>query len=145
MVTKGDQYDVREGGKVRNHGLPVAFAERYYHEGADEVSFLNITAFREVVLADQPLLIMLKEAATKFFVPLTVSGGIRAYEDKKEGRTYSAVQVADAYFRAGADKVSIGSDSVDVANAYYAAGKKRGPQGPRPSKASARSTGGRQS
>lgn len=38
-IGQGDQYDVREksdGGQVRNHGKPVALAERYYQDGADE-------------------------------------------------------------------------------------------------------------
>eukprot|EP00479_Gromia_sphaerica_P003214 TRINITY_DN13756_c0_g1_i1.p1 TRINITY_DN13756_c0_g1~~TRINITY_DN13756_c0_g1_i1.p1 ORF type:complete len:144 (-),score=35.94 TRINITY_DN13756_c0_g1_i1:39-422(-) len=42
VVTKGDQYDVRENDenrKVRNLGKPVALARRYYKEGADEVTF----------------------------------------------------------------------------------------------------------
>mmetsp|Transcript_132937 Transcript_132937/g.315044 ORF Transcript_132937/g.315044 Transcript_132937/m.315044 type:complete len:534 (-) Transcript_132937:100-1701(-) len=124
VVTKGDQYDVREKeGSVRNHGKPVSLAERYYQDGADEVSFLNITAFRDMVLEDQPMLEVLRSAAEKVFVPLTVGGGIRSYVDE-QGRSYSALDVADAYFRAGADKISIGSDAVEVAKAYYAAGKK---------------------
>jgi len=124
VVTKGDQYDVRESGhgKVINHGMPVALAERYYQEGADEVTFLNITAYREVVLADQPMLNVLRDAASKVFVPLTVGGGIRGYVDK-DGRKYSAVDVADAYFRAGADKISIGTDVIDAVRDYYANGQ----------------------
>lgn len=47
VVTKGDQYDVREsdteGNPVRNLGQPVSLATRYFNEGADEVTFLNIT------------------------------------------------------------------------------------------------------
>src|SRR5208282_644906 len=49
VVTKGDQYDVREksqGGNVRNLGKPVEMARKYYEQGADEVTFLNITSFR---------------------------------------------------------------------------------------------------
>jgi len=51
VVTKGDQYDVREAsagekGEVRNLGKPVRLAQRYYEEGADEVTFLNITVRR---------------------------------------------------------------------------------------------------
>jgi len=122
VVTKGDQYDVRQEGAVRNLGMPVDLAERYYQEGADEVTFLNITAFRDDCLSDQPMLEVLKCAATKVFVPLTVGGGIRSYVDK-EGQKYSALQVADAYFRAGADKVSIGSDAVAAAQEYYASGR----------------------
>ncbi|OLP75921.1 Imidazole glycerol phosphate synthase hisHF, chloroplastic, partial [Symbiodinium microadriaticum] len=110
-------------GQVRNLGKPVSLAERYYQDGADEVSFLNITAFRDMVLEDQPMLEVLKSAAERVFVPLTVGGGIRSYTDEK-GKSYSALEVADVYFRAGADKISIGSDAVDVARAYYAAGNK---------------------
>lgn len=123
VVTKGDQYDVRQEGHVRNLGAPVALSERYYLEGADEVTFLNITAFRDMVLADQPMLDVLRAAAAKVFVPLTCGGGIRGYVDK-DGVKYDACQVADAYFRAGADKVSIGSDAVEAARAYYSSGRK---------------------
>ena len=60
VVTKGDQYDVREkstaGRDVRNLGLPVELAGRYFSEGADEVSFLNITGFRDFPLGDMPML-----------------------------------------------------------------------------------------
>lgn len=66
VVTKGDQYDVREGGgteggdsnkgHVRNLGKPVALCRRYYEEGADEVVFLNITSFRQGVIEDIPML-----------------------------------------------------------------------------------------
>ncbi|KAI3686212.1 hypothetical protein L1987_79886 [Smallanthus sonchifolius] len=59
VVTKGDQYDVREQTKeneVRNLGKPVELAGQYYIDGADEVSFLNITGFRDFPLGDLPLL-----------------------------------------------------------------------------------------
>jgi glutamine amidotransferase/cyclase len=125
VVTKGDQYDVRQvsDGGVRNLGKPVGLAEEYYNAGADEVTFLNITAFREVVLADQPMLELLKRAAEKTFVPLTVGGGIRTYVDS-DGHRNDALAVADAYFRAGADKVSIGTDAVAEASDYYKNGRK---------------------
>lgn len=125
VVTKGDQYDVREktaGRAVRNLGKPVELAERYYQEGADEIAFLNITAFRASPLADQPMLEVLRRTSERVFVPLTIGGGIRAYTDG-EGRTYSALDVAHAYFRAGADKVSIGSDAVLAVEAYLARGR----------------------
>merc|ERR1712194_235876 len=54
----------------------------------------------------------------------TVGGGIRGYTDSG-GTTYTAVAVANAYFRAGADKVSLGSDAVEVAKEYYANGQQR--------------------
>lgn len=59
VVTKGDQYDVRETGgskDVRNLGMPVDLADRYFTEGADEVTFLNITGFRDFPLGDMPML-----------------------------------------------------------------------------------------
>ncbi|MGQ9831469.1 MAG: imidazole glycerol phosphate synthase subunit HisF [Thermochromatium sp.] len=124
VVTKGDRYDVREKSgerQVRNLGQPVELAARYFAEGADEVTFLNITAFRDFPLADQPMLEVLRRAAERVFVPLTIGGGIRAFTDA-DGRHYSALDVAHAYFRAGADKVSIGSDAVLAVEDYLARG-----------------------
>lgn len=125
VVTKGDQYDVREksgdANEVRNLGKPVELAERYFHEGADEVTFLNITGFRDFPLGDLPMLEVLRQASKGVFVPLTVGGGIRDFTDGS-GRHYSALEVASEYFRSGADKVSIGSDAVEAAEAYYASG-----------------------
>ena len=43
-------------GEVRNLGKPVSLAKRYYDEGADEVTFLNITSFRQGVIEDLPML-----------------------------------------------------------------------------------------
>ena len=59
VVTKGDQYDVREKGAsrdVRNLGKPVELAGAYYEGGADEVAFLNITGFRDCPMEDLPML-----------------------------------------------------------------------------------------
>jgi imidazole glycerol-phosphate synthase len=128
VVTKGDQYDVREkgeGGDVRNLGKPVDLAQRYYEEGADEVTFLNITAFRDFPLEDQPMLEVLRRTSERVFVPLTIGGGIRAFTDT-QGRHYSALDVAHEYFRSGADKVSIGSDAVETVLEYLARGGKDG-------------------
>ena len=122
VVTKGDQYDVREtGGEVRNLGKPVELARRYYEEGADEITFLNITAFRGFPLSDQPMLEVLQRTSENVFVPLTIGGGIRAFTDD-EGRAHSALDVAGEYFRSGADKVSIGSDAVYTAEQVRARG-----------------------
>lgn len=44
------------GGDVRNLGKPVGLAQRYFREGADEISFLNITGFRDFPLEDLPML-----------------------------------------------------------------------------------------
>jgi len=125
VVTKGDQYDVREKGAVRNLGQPVDLAARYYTEGADEITFLNITGFRDFPLEDMPMLGVLEETSRKVFVPLTIGGGIRDYVDK-DGRKYSALEVASQYFRSGADKISIGSDAVLIAEAFLKSGKKTG-------------------
>ena len=125
VVTKGDQYDVRENGDVRNLGKPVELARRYYKEGADEITFLNITGFRDFPLEDIPMMEVLRLTSENVFVPLTIGGGIRDYTDKK-GRKYSALEVAAAYFRSGADKISIGSDAVLIAEDYLKTGKKSG-------------------
>jgi glutamine amidotransferase/cyclase len=125
VVTKGDQYDVREGGDVRNLGKPVELAQRYYAEGADEITFLNITGFRDFPLEDMPMLEVLRQTSKNVFVPLTIGGGIRDYSDK-DGHRYDALEVAAEYFRSGADKVSIGSDAVLIAEAYLQTGHRTG-------------------
>ena len=114
VVTKGDQYDVREkddSKAVRNLGKPVALSQKYYEQGADEVCFLNITSFRSSALQDQPMLEVVRAAAETVFVPLTIGGGIKDTVDP-DGTARSALEVAGAYFRSGADKVSIGSEAV---------------------------------
>lgn len=127
VVTKGDQYDVREkegsGGGVRNLGKPVEMARKYYEQGADEITFLNITSFRNCPLIDTPMLEILKRTSETVFVPLTIGGGIRDTVDI-DGTKIPALDVATMYFKSGADKVSIGSDAVTAAEEYFAAGKK---------------------
>ena len=125
VVTKGDQYDVRQEGNVRNLGKPVELARRYYEEGADEITFLNITGFRDFPLKDMPMIEVLERTSQNVFVPLTIGGGIRDYTDKR-GKTYTALDVATQYFRSGADKVSIGSDAVLIAEDYVKTKKKTG-------------------
>jgi len=125
VVTKGDQYDVREDGSVRNLGKPVELAKQYYEEGADEIVFLNITGFRAFPLEDMPMLEVLRQTSKNVFVPLTIGGGIREYKDKN-GRKYSALEVASEYFRSGADKVSIGSDAVLIVERYMKTGRTTG-------------------
>ena len=125
VVTKGDQYDVREDndvGDVRNLGKPVELAKRYFDEGADEVTFLNITGFRDFPMADLPMLEVLRRTSEGVFVPLTVGGGIRGFTDST-GKNYSALEVAAEYFRSGADKISIGSDAVEAVEDYIARNK----------------------
>eukprot|EP00252_Welwitschia_mirabilis_P006441 TRINITY_DN17326_c0_g1_i1.p1 TRINITY_DN17326_c0_g1~~TRINITY_DN17326_c0_g1_i1.p1 ORF type:complete len:587 (-),score=131.30 TRINITY_DN17326_c0_g1_i1:157-1917(-) len=128
VVTKGDQYDVREHNEereVRNLGKPVELAHQYYIDGADEVTFLNITGFRDFPLEDLPMLEVLRQTSENVFVPLTIGGGIRDFSDKN-GRYYSSLEVAAGYFRSGADKVSIGSDAVYAAEEYLKTGVKTG-------------------
>ncbi|KAH7104092.1 imidazoleglycerol phosphate synthase [Auriculariales sp. MPI-PUGE-AT-0066] len=129
VVTKGDQYDVREkvepaatdgaalkaniGGAVRNLGKPVDLCAEYFNAGADEICLLNITSFRNSPLQDQPMIAVVRAAAEQVFVPLTIGGGIKDTVDP-DGTPRPALEVAGAYFRAGADKVSIGSDAVVI-------------------------------
>lgn len=128
VVTKGDQYDVREksgvdaGGQVRNLGKPVDMAKKYYEQGADEITFLNITSFRNCPVADTPMLEILRRASETVFVPLTIGGGIKDTVDT-DGTQVPALDVATMYFKSGADKVSIGSDAVFAAEDYYQAGR----------------------
>ncbi|ORZ21201.1 class I glutamine amidotransferase-like protein [Absidia repens] len=127
VVTKGDQYDVREkladgSDDVRNLGKPVDLAKRYFEEGADEITFLNITSFRNCPLGDAPMLEVLRRTSETVFVPLTIGGGIRDVVDP-DGTVHPAFEVAGEYFRSGADKVSIGSDAVFAVEKYLAEGK----------------------
>eukprot|EP00041_Stephanoeca_diplocostata_P024701 m.632714 g.632714 ORF g.632714 m.632714 type:complete len:213 (+) comp22579_c1_seq3:885-1523(+) len=116
VVTKGDQYDVREksdAGDVRNLGKPVALAQQYYEDGADEITFLNITSFRSSPLQDQPMLELLRRTAENVFVPLTIGGGIRDIVEP-DGTKKSALEVAGTYFRSGADKVRVGHCNTQI-------------------------------
>jgi len=131
VVTKGDQYDVREkstlatntAGAVRNLGKPVALAARYATAGADELCLLNITSFRHSPLNDQPMLAVVLAASQEVFVPLTIGGGIKDSIDP-DGTKHTALEVAGLYFRAGADKVSIGSEAVYAVERLRANGNK---------------------
>lgn len=91
-VVKGVQF---EG--LRDVGDPVQLSERYEREGADEITFLDISAS-----ADEraTLLDVARRTAERLFIPLTIGGGVRTADD-----------VAQA-LRAGADKVSINSAAV---------------------------------
>jgi len=78
-------------------GDPVEIATKYSNEGADEITFLDITASNE----ERNIIIDLVErAAEKVFVPLTVGGGVRKFEDIRD------------LLRAGADKVSINTSAI---------------------------------
>ncbi len=78
-------------------GDPPSLAERYEQEGADEVVFLDITATLE---ARKTMHDIARRTAERLFIPLTIGGGIRVYDDVK------------ATLRAGADKISINTAAV---------------------------------
>ena len=78
-------------------GDPVLMGERYYHDGADELVFYDITASAE----GRPIDIeMVREVARRIFIPFSVGGGIRTLEDMRE------------VLLAGAEKVSVNSLAV---------------------------------
>ncbi len=97
--------DVKDGRVVkgvnfvglRDAGDPVEVAKRYDKEGADEVTFLDITATYE---KRDTIVHIVKEVAKEVFIPLTVGGGIRKLDD-----IYALLNV-------GCDKVSINSSAV---------------------------------
>eukprot|EP00923_Selenidium_pygospionis_P027893 GHVN01050418.1.p1 GENE.GHVN01050418.1~~GHVN01050418.1.p1 ORF type:complete len:549 (+),score=95.70 GHVN01050418.1:379-2025(+) len=112
VVTKGDQYAVREeSGVVRDMGNPVDMARKYYEDGVDELVFLNVTAFRSSPFQDPAMSEVLRKTAENVFIPFSIGGGIKDTKDS-DGTQHTALELADLYFRAGADKASIGSDAV---------------------------------
>ena len=82
---------------LRDVGDPVALATRYEAEGADEITFLDISASAE---DRATLLDVARRTAERLFIPLTIGGGVRTADDV--GRA----------LRAGADKVSLNSAMV---------------------------------
>jgi cyclase len=82
---------------LRDVGDPVALAERYEAEGADELCFLDISASAE---ERGTLLDVARRTAERLFVPLTIGGGVRDADDVAR------------VLRAGADKVSLNSSIV---------------------------------
>ena len=83
--------------ELRDAGDPVAQAQFYDAEGADELVFLDITATHE---ARGTVMAMARAVADQVFIPFTVGGGIRTVDDMR------------AILRAGADKVSVNSAAV---------------------------------
>ena len=82
---------------LRDAGDPVEVASRYNKQGADEITFLDITASSD----NRDLILHIVEAvATQVFIPLTVGGGVRKVEDVRR------------LLNAGADKVSINTAAV---------------------------------
>ena len=84
---------------LRDAGDPVEIARRYNEQGADELTFLDITASSD----DRDLILPVVESvAAQVFIPLTVGGGVRRVEDVRR------------LLNAGADKVSINTAAVQT-------------------------------
>ncbi len=82
---------------LRDAGDPVEIARRYDEQGADEVTFLDITASSD----DRDLILhVIESVAAQVFIPLTVGGGVRKVEDVRR------------LLNAGADKISINTSGV---------------------------------
>lgn len=91
-VVKGVQFvDIRDAGD------PVEVARRYDEQGADEITFLDISASHE---KRDTMVHMVEQIASEVFIPLTVGGGIRTVEDIR------------CLLNAGADKVGINTAAV---------------------------------
>ena len=99
--------------ELRDAGDPVALAQRYNQQGADEVVFLDITASKE---ARGIIIDLIQRAADQLFLPLTVGGGIRNLEDIQQ------------ILRAGADKVSINTSAVNDPSLINRAAERFGTQ-----------------
>ena len=107
-VVKGVQFvDIRDAGD------PVEVAKRYNEQGADEITFLDITATHH----DRETIVHVVEAvASQVFIPLTVGGGIRKLEDIRR------------MLNAGADKVGINSAAITNPEFVREAAEKFGSQ-----------------
>jgi len=113
--------DVKDGRVVkgtnfihlRDAGDPVENAQVYDEQGADELTFLDITASSE---RRKIILDVVRRTAEEVFMPLTVGGGIRSLEDIQE------------LLRAGADKVSINTAAVQDPTLIREASEKFGSQ-----------------
>ncbi len=91
-VVKGVNFE-----NLRDAGDPVELAARYDAEGADELTFLDVTASSS---GRSTMLDVVKRTADQIFIPLTVGGGIRTVDD------------VDVMLRAGADKVSVNTAAI---------------------------------
>ncbi len=83
--------------ELRDAGDPVEIAARYNDQGADELTFLDITATRD---ARDVILHIIEAVASQVFIPLTVGGGVRTVDDVRR------------MLNAGADKVSFNSAAI---------------------------------
>jgi len=99
--------------ELRDAGDPVEISRRYDEQGADELTFLDITASsdnRDLILR------IIEEVAAQVFIPLTVGGGVRQVEDVRR------------LLNAGADKVSINTSAVQNPNLVTDAASRYGSQ-----------------
>jgi cyclase len=98
---------------LRDAGDPVEIARKYNDQGADELTFLDITAS-----SDQRDLILgiIESVAAQVFIPLTVGGGVRKVEDVRR------------LLNAGADKISINTSAVQNPQLVFDASNKHGAQ-----------------
>ena len=98
---------------LRDAGDPVEIARRYNEQGADELTFLDITASSD---ARDIILHVIEAVAEQVFIPLTVGGGVRQVEDVRR------------LLNAGADKVSINTSAVTHPELVAEAAGRFGPQ-----------------
>lgn len=98
---------------LRDAGDPVEVAARYDREGADEIVFLDITASAQ---ARRILMKVVRRAAERVFIPLTVGGGIRSVEDIRH------------LLKMGADKVSLNTSAVEHPSLITAGARRFGSQ-----------------
>jgi len=99
--------------ELRDAGDPVEIAQRYDAQGADEITFLDITATSDV---RDLILDIIEAVASQVFIPLTVGGGVRAVDDVRR------------LLNAGADKVGINSSAISNPQLVFDAAKKYGSQ-----------------
>ena len=98
---------------LKDAGDPVEQANLYSQNGADEITFLDITATNE---RRKPMINIIEKTAHKCFVPLTVGGGIKSVQDIEE------------FLSVGADKVSINSSAINNPDLIKEGAKKFGNQ-----------------
>lgn len=99
--------------ELRDAGDPVEVAARYNDQGADELTFLDITATSD---ARDVILHVIEAVASQVFIPLTVGGGVRTVEDVRR------------LLNAGADKVSFNSAAIANPQVIQDAARKYGSQ-----------------
>jgi cyclase len=98
---------------IRDAGDPVEVAKRYNQQGADEITFLDITATHE---GRDTTIHTVENIASEVFIPLTVGGGIRSVEDIR------------TMLNAGADKVGINSAAINNPDLIKIAAERFGSQ-----------------